>query len=95
MRIIVDKIVGKAAALLMAYGKVKQVHTNIIAKDAIKVFGKYNIVKTKPYIDFDALEKALYDEALSKDQIMDIDKARETKEVVTLRVSKAKKKEED
>ena len=41
--IVIDKIVGKAAALLMAYGKVKQVHTNIIAKDAIKVFEKYNI----------------------------------------------------
>lgn len=41
--VVIDKIVGKAAALLMAYGKVKQVHTNIIAKDAIKVFEKYNI----------------------------------------------------
>ena len=40
---VVDKVVGKAAALLMAYGKVKQVHTNIIAKDAIKVFDKYKI----------------------------------------------------
>ena len=40
---VVDKVVGKAAALLMAYGKVKQVHTNIIAKDAIKVFEKYNV----------------------------------------------------
>ena len=41
--IVIDKVVGKAAALLMVYGKVKQVHTNIIAKDAIKVFDKYNI----------------------------------------------------
>ena len=41
--IVIDKVVGKAAALLMVYGKVKQVHTNIIAKDAIKVFEKYNV----------------------------------------------------
>ena len=41
--IVVDKVVGKAAALLMVYGKVKQVHTNVIAKDAIKVFDKYKI----------------------------------------------------
>jgi len=41
--VVVDKVVGKAAALLMVYGKVKQVHTNIIAKDAIKVFEKYKI----------------------------------------------------
>ena len=41
--IVVDKLVGKAAALLMVYGGVKQVHTNIIAKDAMIVFEKYNI----------------------------------------------------
>jgi len=41
--IVVDKVIGKAAALLMVYGKVKQVHTNIIAKDAIAVFEKYKI----------------------------------------------------
>lgn len=39
----VDKVIGKAAALLMVYGKVKQVHTNIIAKDAIPVFEKYKV----------------------------------------------------
>lgn len=54
---------------------------------------KYSIVKTKPYIDFDALEKALYDEALSNEQMLDLDKARETKDVVTLRITKIKKKE--
>ncbi len=39
----VDKVIGKAAALLIVYGKVKQVHTNIIAKDAIPVFEKYKV----------------------------------------------------
>ena len=41
--VVVDKVIGKAAALLMVYGKVKQVHTNIIAKDAITVFEKHKI----------------------------------------------------
>lgn len=41
--VVVDKVIGKAAALLMVYGKVKQVHTDIIAKDAITVFEKYKI----------------------------------------------------
>ncbi len=41
--IVVDKVIGKAAALLMVYGKVKQVHTDIIAKDAITVFEKHKI----------------------------------------------------
>ncbi|WP_413854400.1 DUF1893 domain-containing protein [Candidatus Ruminimicrobium bovinum] len=40
---VVDKVIGKAAALLMVYGKVKQVHTNIIAKDAIEVFEKHKV----------------------------------------------------
>ncbi len=40
---VVDKVIGKAAALLMVYGKVKQVYTDIIAKDAIKVFEKYKV----------------------------------------------------
>ncbi len=42
--IVIDKVIGKAAALLMVYGKVKQVHTDIIAKDAIKVFEKHKIM---------------------------------------------------
>ena len=41
--VVIDKVIGKAAALLMVYGKVKQVHTNIIAKDAISVFEKYKV----------------------------------------------------
>ena len=55
----------------------------------------YNIVKTKPYIDFDALEKALYNNELSDSLLADLNKAREVKEVVTLRVSKIKKKKEE
>ncbi len=41
--IVVDKVIGKAAALLMVYGKVNRVHTDIIAKDAITVFEKHKI----------------------------------------------------
>ena len=61
----------------------------------VKLDDKYNIVKTKPYIDFDALEKALYNNELSETLLADLDKAREVKEVVTLRVSKIKKKKEE
>lgn len=57
-------------------------------------FGIPEIVKTKEYIDFDALEKAIYDGKISDDILMEMDKAKEVKEVVTLRVTK-KKKEED
>ena len=40
---VADKVIGKAAALLMALGEIKEVHTMIISEPAIKVFEKYNI----------------------------------------------------
>ena len=40
---VADKVIGKAAALLMVLGKIKEVHTLIISEPAIKVFEKYNI----------------------------------------------------
>lgn len=53
----------------------------------------HNIIKTKEYVDFDALEAALYKDALPKDVLLAIDKARTVKLVTTLKVSKVKKKE--
>lgn len=58
-------------------------------------FGIPEIVKTKEYIDFDALEKAIYDGKISDDILLEMDKAKEVKEVVTLRVTKKKKEEEE
>ena len=40
---VADKVIGKAAALLMVLGEIKEVHTLIISEQAIKVFEKYNI----------------------------------------------------
>lgn len=51
------------------------------------------IIKTKEYVDFDALEKAIYDGLLSEETLLEMDKAKEVKEVVTLRVVKIKNKE--
>lgn len=61
----------------------------------VSVSENYGIVKNKPYIDFDALEKAIYDDKLTQDQLMELNKAKEVKEVVTLRVSKVKKSKND
>lgn len=41
--IIADKVIGKAAALLMIYGYVKEVYTPIISAPAIEVFNNHNI----------------------------------------------------
>lgn len=55
----------------------------------------FGIVKVKEYIDFDALEKAIYDGKIPNETIVEMNKARESKEVVTLKVTKVKKKKED
>jgi len=40
---VADKVIGKAAALLMVLGEIKEVHTLIISEPAIKVFEKHII----------------------------------------------------
>lgn len=64
--------------------------------DILKQNGEYeDIIKTKEYIDFDALENAIYKNLIPEDVLLQFDKARELKDVVTLRVSKLKRKEEE
>lgn len=53
-------------------------------------FGIPEIVKTKEYIDFDALENAIYNGKISPEILTEMDRARSVKEVVTLRISKKK-----
>lgn len=57
---------------------------------AVDGASELGIIKTRAYIDFDALEKAIYDGALTQDVVLQLNEARETKEVETLRVTKAK-----
>ena len=40
---VADKVIGKAAALLMALGEIKEVHTLIISKPALQVFENHKI----------------------------------------------------
>ena len=53
-----------------------------------------DIIKTKEYIDMDKLESLLYKGNISKEVLMEIDKCRESKEVVTLRISRVKEKKD-
>lgn len=53
------------------------------------------IIKTKEYVDFDALESAIYKNLIPEDIILQMDKAKESKQVTTLRISKIKKKKEE
>lgn len=52
-----------------------------------------DIIKTKEYVDMDALEKVIYNESIPKEILLKLDTARESKEVVKLRVTKQKRKE--
>lgn len=56
------------------------------------IYMDLGIIKTKKYIDYDALEKAIYNNQLPAGAEGDIAKAKEVKEVVQLRLSKVKKK---
>lgn len=55
--------------------------------------GLTDIIKTREYIDYDALENALYNDRIPKAVIEEMDNAKEVKFVVTLKVSKVKAKE--
>ena len=49
-------------------------------------------IKLVEQVDFDALEKAIYQGELTEEQLLEINKCRETKQRVTLRISKKKVK---
>lgn len=50
-----------------------------------------NIVKSKPYVDMDALEDAIYKGLIPEDVIVKMNDCKEIKETIQLRVSKKKK----
>ena len=58
----------------------------------LKERGYENMIRTKEYVDMDALEDALYHDIIDKDTIVEMDKCRSVKEVIQLRVSKKKEK---
>lgn len=61
----------------------------VILKHGIK-----DVIKTKDYVDMDALETYLYNNEMTSSLAADLDSCKTKTEVVTLRVSKDKKKGE-
>lgn len=61
-----------------------------VAKKHQNIFN--DIIKTKEYVDSDALEKAIYNNQIPNDILLELDKARTIKQIPTLRVSKNKEK---
>ena len=75
--------------------RIIQKRENMNEEKLLKIAHHYGIpevVKTKEYIDYDALEDAIYNGKLSKEILEEINTARETKEVITLKVSRRKEK---
>lgn len=77
--------------LLLSEAKTFTIADGIDLKSAQEV----GLIKTKEYVDMDVLESLMYKGGISEEDLMKIDKCRETKEVITLRVSKKKDKKDD
>lgn len=60
----------------------------------LKEHGYDNFIKTKEYVDMDDLESALYHSDIDKDTITEMDKCRNVKEIIELRVTKKKEAKE-
>jgi hypothetical protein len=58
----------------------------------LKEKGYTDIIKTKEYVDMDALENALYHDEIDKYTVVSMDNCREVQEVIQLRISKKKEK---
>jgi len=49
-----------------------------------------DIIKTKEYVDMEALENAIYNGLISQEQLVEMSSAKTVKEIVTLKVTKKK-----
>lgn len=63
------------------------------AIEILKASGNTSVIRTKEYIDMEALENAGYSGEISKETLIKLDSCRDVKEVVTLTCKKAKKGE--
>lgn len=63
--------------------------------EVIKKFNITGVIKTKEYVDMDALESYLYNHELSANFATELDRCRDKTPIVQLRLSKTKQKKED
>ena len=62
--------------------------------DVLAKHGVPEVIKTKEYVDMDALEKYLYNNELTEELASDLNSCREVKTTIQLRIGKEKKKKE-
>lgn len=70
---VADKRIGKASALLLTYGNVKEVYTPVISKPAIEVFKKHNIKFSALKIVDNILNRNLTDLCPMEKKVQNID----------------------
>lgn len=104
IKLLIKEIADDSQTLEIAGYKVdfqKQERTSMNEEKALESFGKckkvqlakdLGIIKTKEYIDYDALENAIYNGRLSDKLISMLGDCEETKIVEVLKVSKKKEK---
>lgn len=63
--------------------------------ELLKSEGLSEVIKTKEYVDMDALEKAIYNNKVSDEILIKMDTCRDIKLVTNLKVSMIKNKKED
>lgn len=62
--------------------------------EILKESGITNVVKTKEYIDFDALENVIYHNLIPDDVLQKLNTTKSVKRVEVLKITKAKEKKE-
>lgn len=60
----------------------------------LKSAEEVGLIKTREYVDMDVLESLMYKGDISEKDLMKVDKCRDTKDVVTLRISRRKKNDD-
>lgn len=63
----------------------------ILTKQHAELCETFGLIKMRPYVDFDAIEKEIYNGNISEDVLKDIGKCKSVKEIVSIRLSKEKK----
>lgn len=60
--------------------------------EVVKSAGLNDLVKTKEYVDMDALESAIYNDRISVDVLTKLNNCKETKDIQTLKITRKKEK---
>lgn len=89
--LVVDKVIGKAAAMLMVYGDVQQVHACMISEHALEIFQSHHIPITYdtlvPYI----INRSGTGMCPMEESVLDVDDIQQAYQILCEKVERMKK----